>query len=105
MGDVLISPQDADHSYVQYLFDKEIRVSFMSPPSERCLPLTVLHTIASNGPWFKLVPAEQHVHGLDQLYTTCLEEAKVLSNFYTHQQIDVLFNEPIYMSSHQRESR
>ncbi|KAG6556553.1 hypothetical protein Mapa_001492 [Marchantia paleacea] len=76
LGDVLISPQDADHSYVQYLFDKEIRVSFMSPPSERCLPLTVLHTIASNGPWFKLVPAEQHVHGLDQLYTTCLEEAK-----------------------------
>ncbi|KAL3689158.1 hypothetical protein R1sor_015467 [Riccia sorocarpa] len=76
LGDVFISPQDADHSYVQYLFDKEIRVTSLSPPSERCLPLTVLHTIASNGPWFKLIPAEQHVHGLDQLYTTCLEEAK-----------------------------
>ncbi|KAL6562164.1 hypothetical protein OROGR_003171 [Orobanche gracilis] len=56
---------------------REIRILHYSPPSERCPPLAVLHTIDSTGICFKL---ESTIRSKDSplslLYTSCLRENK-----------------------------
>ncbi|KAG8365476.1 hypothetical protein BUALT_Bualt18G0108700 [Buddleja alternifolia] len=57
---------------------KEIRISHYSPPSERCPPLAVLHTInSSNGLCFKLEStAKNQESPIAHLHATCLKDNK-----------------------------
>ncbi|XP_011086104.1 RNA polymerase II C-terminal domain phosphatase-like 1 [Sesamum indicum] len=56
---------------------KEIRISHYSPPSERCPPLAVLHTINSTGICFKLESTAKNVDSpLSILHATCLRDNK-----------------------------
>ncbi|KAL0321217.1 UNVERIFIED_CONTAM: RNA polymerase II C-terminal domain phosphatase-like 1 [Sesamum radiatum] len=56
---------------------KEIRISHYSPPSERCPPLAVLHTINSTGICFKLESTAKNVDSpLSLLHATCLRDNK-----------------------------
>ncbi|KAF3796196.1 RNA polymerase II C-terminal domain phosphatase-like 1 [Nymphaea thermarum] len=56
---------------------KEIRITRFSPPSERCPPLAVLHTISSCGVCFKMESKSQAQDSpLFCLYNTCLRENK-----------------------------
>ncbi|KAK4386620.1 RNA polymerase II C-terminal domain phosphatase-like 1 [Sesamum angolense] len=57
---------------------KEIRISHYSPPSERCPPLAVLHTINSTGICFKLESTAKNVDSpLSLLHATCLRDNKI----------------------------
>ncbi|XP_074586877.1 RNA polymerase II C-terminal domain phosphatase-like 1 [Curcuma longa] len=50
LGEAEIIPQNSNTgSWI-----REIRISHLSPPSERCPPLAVLHTVASGGVCFKM---------------------------------------------------
>ncbi|KAG6479199.1 hypothetical protein ZIOFF_062660 [Zingiber officinale] len=50
LGEAEIIPQNSNTgSWI-----REIRISHLSPPSERCLPLAILHTVASGGVCFKM---------------------------------------------------
>lgn len=73
------------------VWEREIRISYYSPPSERCPPLAVLHTITSSSPsssslmglCFKLESKDKsqpHDSPLSLLHSTCLRENKVLHN-------------------------
>ncbi|KAI3466651.1 hypothetical protein Pfo_023314 [Paulownia fortunei] len=56
---------------------KEIRISHYSPPSERCPPLAVLHTINSTGICFKLEStAKNQDLPLSLMHATCLRDNK-----------------------------
>ncbi|KAL0398639.1 UNVERIFIED_CONTAM: RNA polymerase II C-terminal domain phosphatase-like 1 [Sesamum radiatum] len=56
---------------------KEIRISHYSPPSERCPPLAVLHTINATGICFKLEStAKNQDSPLSLLHATCLRDNK-----------------------------
>lgn len=62
---------------------KEIRISHFSPPSERCPPLAVLHTInnAVAGMCLKLESTVKNLlpdSPLSVLHATCLRDNKVL---------------------------
>ncbi|KAI5657039.1 hypothetical protein M9H77_25832 [Catharanthus roseus] len=69
------------------VWEREIRISYYSPPSERCPPLAVLHTITSSSPsssslmglCFKLESKDKsqpHDSPLSLLHSTCLRENK-----------------------------
>ncbi|KAL7102927.1 hypothetical protein ACP275_08G148500 [Erythranthe tilingii] len=58
---------------------KEIRVSHYSPPSERCPPLAVLHTIKSTGICFKMESAPDAP--LSVMHATCLRDNKAAVAF------------------------
>ncbi|KAG8385604.1 hypothetical protein BUALT_Bualt03G0062400 [Buddleja alternifolia] len=61
---------------------KEIRISHFSPPSERCPPLAVIHTINSAGICFKLEsPAKNQDSPLSILHATCLRDNKAAIAF------------------------
>ncbi|KAL8507448.1 hypothetical protein ACS0TY_018118 [Phlomoides rotata] len=56
---------------------KEIRISHFSPPSERCPPLAVLHTVNSAGKCFKLESTSKKLDSpLSLMHTTCLRDNK-----------------------------
>ncbi|KAL6567433.1 hypothetical protein OROGR_001101 [Orobanche gracilis] len=56
---------------------REIRISHYSPPSERCPPLAVLHTINSAGICFKLESTTRSKDSpLSLLHASCLRENK-----------------------------
>ncbi|KAL7088882.1 hypothetical protein ACP275_13G155500 [Erythranthe tilingii] len=56
---------------------KEIRISHYSPPSERCPPLAVLHTINSTGICFKLESTTKNQESpLSHLHASCLRDNK-----------------------------
>ncbi|KAL2244815.1 UNVERIFIED_CONTAM: hypothetical protein Sindi_2749700 [Sesamum indicum] len=56
---------------------REIRISHYSPPSERCPPLAVLHTINATGICFKLEStAKNQDSPLSLLHATCLRDNK-----------------------------
>ncbi|CAA0836000.1 RNA polymerase II C-terminal domain phosphatase-like 1 [Striga hermonthica] len=56
---------------------REIRISHYSPPSERCPPLAVLHTINPAGLCFKLESAASNQDSpLSLLHVSCLRENK-----------------------------
>ncbi|KAL0353132.1 UNVERIFIED_CONTAM: RNA polymerase II C-terminal domain phosphatase-like 1 [Sesamum angustifolium] len=58
---------------------KEIRISHYSPPSERCPPLAVLHTISATGICFKLEStAKNQDSPLSLLHAACLRDNKAL---------------------------
>ncbi|XP_077241726.1 C-terminal domain phosphatase-like 1 isoform X2 [Tasmannia lanceolata] len=73
LGEVEIYPQNPKID----MLNKEIRISHFSPPSERCPPLAVLHTITSFGVCFKMesktLSQESPLFGL---HTACLRENK-----------------------------
>lgn len=62
------------------LMMKEIRISNFSQPSERCLPLAVLHTVTSCGVCFKMESKTQQQDGLFHLHSLCIRENKVYSS-------------------------
>ncbi|GFP94718.1 RNA polymerase ii c-terminal domain phosphatase-like 1 [Phtheirospermum japonicum] len=56
---------------------REIRISHYSPPSERCPPLAVLHTVSSAGICFKLESTVKNQDSpLSLLHASCLRENK-----------------------------
>nr|XP_027191342.1 RNA polymerase II C-terminal domain phosphatase-like 1 isoform X2 [Cicer arietinum] len=55
---------------------KEIRISHFTQPSERCLPLAVLHTITSSGVCFKMESKTQQQDPLFHLHNLCFRENK-----------------------------
>ncbi|KAL7243788.1 hypothetical protein ACSBR1_016083 [Camellia fascicularis] len=79
LGEVEVYPQNQNQNQDQngVVFDKEIRISHFSQPSERCPPLAVLHTITSNGVCFKM---ESKSHSQDSplylLHSSCSKENK-----------------------------
>ncbi|XP_068640149.1 RNA polymerase II C-terminal domain phosphatase-like 1 isoform X2 [Aristolochia californica] len=73
LGEVDIYPQNPNID----MSNKEIRISHFSPPSERCPPLAVLHTIASFGVCFKMESKLQSEESpLFSLHSACLRENK-----------------------------
>ncbi|KAG9441000.1 hypothetical protein H6P81_016854 [Aristolochia fimbriata] len=73
LGEVDIYP----HNPTIDISNKEIRISHFSPPSERCPPLAVLHTIASFGACFKMEAKLQSEESpLFILHSACLRENK-----------------------------
>lgn len=57
------------------LEEEGIRITHFSPPSERCSPLSVLHTINSNGVCLKLQSTNKPL--VHQLHSECLRDNKV----------------------------
>ncbi|KAH6763969.1 C-terminal domain phosphatase-like 1 [Perilla frutescens var. hirtella] len=56
---------------------REIRVSHFSPPSERCPPLAVIHTVNTAGICFKLESTAKNVDSpLSVMHATCLRQNK-----------------------------
>lgn len=80
LGEMVLSPQSLD-DYWSQVYGNELRITSFSTSSERCLPLLVLHTIAS-GVAIKLAPPEGHkasdLPALQALHLSCLHENKVL---------------------------
>ena len=74
VGEVEIYPQNQGLELM-----KEIRISYHSQPSERCPPLSVLHTITSCGVCFKMESskAQSQDSPLYLLHSTCIRENKV----------------------------
>ncbi|XP_038982808.1 RNA polymerase II C-terminal domain phosphatase-like 1 isoform X2 [Phoenix dactylifera] len=74
IGEAEIFPQNSNPG----AWVREIRISHFSPSSERCLPLAVLHTIASGGVSFKMEsrspPSDESP--LCSLHAACLRENK-----------------------------
>lgn len=79
LGEVNICPQYEDSNLLNAV-KEVIKISHLSPPSERCPPLAVLHTITSSPVFIKVEFNEQQPQSeqspLKQLYNTCLKEAK-----------------------------
>ncbi|KAL9669638.1 hypothetical protein QQ045_007185 [Rhodiola kirilowii] len=75
LGEVEMSPQN---NGVKLNRDDHIRITNFSPPSERCPPLAVLHTITSSGLCFKMesVRSQPPDPKLIQLHNCCLKENK-----------------------------
>lgn len=75
-----ICPQSEDSDFLNAV-KEVIKISPLSPASERCPALAVLHTITSSRGFIKVVFKEQHPQSeqppLKQLYNTCLKETKV----------------------------
>ena len=78
IGDVTIYPQ---RNLLPFKAGEDLRISSFSTASDRCAPLVVLHTIASEGVSFKLEPLENY-NGLNEfalIHSACLKELKVKS--------------------------
>uniref|UniRef100_A0A7N0V050 protein-serine/threonine phosphatase n=1 Tax=Kalanchoe fedtschenkoi TaxID=63787 RepID=A0A7N0V050_KALFE len=75
LGEVEVSPQN---NVVKLSRDDHIRITHFSPPSERCPPLAVLHTITSSGLCFKMESAksQQPDPKLIHLHNCCIKENK-----------------------------
>lgn len=80
VADVAISLQKEDPN-IQHMFQQEMRVTKFTQPSERCLPLQVLHTIVTAGVCLKMCASQQQQpidsQNLENLHTACLKGAKV----------------------------
>ena len=80
MGEMSIYPQYGDTELMNTIKNK-IQISHFLSPSKRCLPLVVLHSIASSGVCFKMKPKEQQSQpdqtNINSLYNECVQEAKV----------------------------
>ncbi|XP_024536325.1 RNA polymerase II C-terminal domain phosphatase-like 1 isoform X1 [Selaginella moellendorffii] len=77
IGEVRVRPGAEDH--VSHMFSgKAMRVSDFSPPSDRCTPLLIMHSISSGGVLFTmdLPQQQQQPDGLTFLHSSCLHEAK-----------------------------
>ncbi|XP_058084156.1 RNA polymerase II C-terminal domain phosphatase-like 1 isoform X2 [Magnolia sinica] len=79
LGEVEIYPKNPNID----IPNKEIRISHFSPPSERCPPLAVLHTIAAGGACFKMEQSKPPLSEQSEesspffsLHTACLRENK-----------------------------
>lgn len=68
---------------------REIRVSHYSPPSERCPPLAVIHSVNSAGICFKLESSAKNVESpLSVMHASCLRQNKVLPTNSTENSAD-----------------
>ncbi|PKA55996.1 RNA polymerase II C-terminal domain phosphatase-like 1 [Apostasia shenzhenica] len=74
VGEVEIHPNNPN----QGSWTREIRISDFSPPSDRCPPLAVLHTIAKPGVCFRMEskPSSPDDSPLFSVYSACLRENK-----------------------------
>lgn len=85
LGEVDIYPQhqykedEGDDVKNRKVFD-EIRISYFSEASDRCPPLAVLHTIASNGVSFKMECKSSDNSQLHHLHSSCIRDNKVYIN-------------------------
>ncbi|XAR66443.1 Phosphoprotein phosphatase [Bertholletia excelsa] len=76
LGEVEVYPRNPNGGGIVDVRDKEIRISHFSPPSERCPPLAVLHTITS-GACFKMESKLQSQESpLYLLHSACIRENK-----------------------------
>ncbi|KAF5177231.1 Rna polymerase ii c-terminal domain phosphatase-like [Thalictrum thalictroides] len=71
-----LNHQQHQHSFNNLFMSKEIRISHFSISSERCSPLSVLHTISPFGLSFKLESTMTMSQPLCSLHSTCLRENK-----------------------------
>lgn len=53
-----------------------IRISYSSPPSDRCPPLAVLHAITGNGIGFKMETKSKDTQ-ISLLHSSCIRDNKV----------------------------
>lgn len=72
IGEVDVSPQNSNAAAAM----REIRISHLSPPSDRCPPLAILHTIATAGVCFKIETKSSLSPELFSCYSACLRENK-----------------------------
>ncbi|XP_047332764.1 RNA polymerase II C-terminal domain phosphatase-like 1 [Impatiens glandulifera] len=76
IGEVEVYPQNQIRNGI-VVVGEQIRISHFSQPSERCSPLSVLHTIALSGVCFKM---ESKIHSPDSLlnllHFSCFREKK-----------------------------
>lgn len=79
LGGAELQPQEGFAALFKAEEIREIRVSHFSPPSERCPPLAVLHTVNSAGICFKLESTAKNVDSspLAVMHATCLRQNKV----------------------------
>ncbi|XXG85622.1 hypothetical protein AAC387_Pa11g0668 [Persea americana] len=77
LGEVEIYPQKGN---IDMLSNKEIRISHFSPPSERCPPLAVLHTIAGCGVCFKMESKSKLQSSEEPSPLLCLHRACIREN-------------------------
>ncbi|XP_057790491.1 RNA polymerase II C-terminal domain phosphatase-like 1 [Salvia miltiorrhiza] len=77
LGEAELQLQDGGAGLFKAEEIREIRVSHFSPPSERCPPLAVLHTVNSAGICFKLESTAKNVESpLSVMHATCLRQNK-----------------------------
>ncbi|XP_042042010.1 RNA polymerase II C-terminal domain phosphatase-like 1 [Salvia splendens] len=78
LGGAELQPQEGFAALFKAEEIREIRVSHFSPPSERCPPLAVLHTVNSAGICFKLESTAKNVDSspLAVMHATCLRQNK-----------------------------
>ncbi|KAK1290379.1 RNA polymerase II C-terminal domain phosphatase-like 1 [Acorus calamus] len=76
LGEVQIHPQNTKADVLRRIGG--IRISRLSPPSERCPPLAVLHTIAPGGVPFKMEskPRLESTSPISALHDVCFRENK-----------------------------
>ena len=74
--DVSISPQS---NWIPFVSGEDLRISSFSIASDRCSPLVVLRTIASDDMVFKLEPLESSTESreVEVVHSACLKELKV----------------------------
>ncbi|KAG6387207.1 hypothetical protein SASPL_152393 [Salvia splendens] len=79
LGGAELQPQEGFAALFKAEEIREIRVSHFSPPSERCPPLAVLHTVNSAGICFKLESTAKNVDSspLAVMHATCLRQNKL----------------------------
>ncbi|KAK1260731.1 RNA polymerase II C-terminal domain phosphatase-like 1 [Acorus gramineus] len=76
LGEVEIQPQNTKTDSLWKF--REIRITRLSPPSERCPPLAVLHTVAAGGLLFKAEskPQQSETSPIFALHNVCFAENK-----------------------------
>ena len=76
--DVSISPQS---NQIPFVSGEDLRISSFSIASDRCSPLVILHTIASDDMVFKIEPLESstELREVELVHSACLKELKVRS--------------------------
>ncbi|KAK1283424.1 RNA polymerase II C-terminal domain phosphatase-like 1 [Acorus calamus] len=76
LGEVEIQPQNTKTDSLWKF--REIRITRFSPPSERCPPLAVLHTVAAGGLLFKTEskPQQSETSPIFALHSVCFAENK-----------------------------
>lgn len=89
LGEVDVYFENKNKNNIEIILKKGIKISHYTNESKRCSPLSVLHTITSNGigaPYFKLMESSNNkMHDFQQeqksqlfaLHANCLNDNKV----------------------------
>lgn len=72
------TPREKQRAVMEEAKKMGIKISRFSQPSNRCTPLSVLTTISSSGPCFKLEASATPAHDpLSVFHSSCLRDKKV----------------------------